>query len=83
MVTLNSTFLYARTDISYKHAPVELAQAESLEELAKWWVGYWFRKLSMHVFLLRDIKKLVKNIAKNQDLYRVSCFTIYYTIIYV
>ena len=57
----------------------------------------------MHVFLLRDIKKLVKNIAKNQDLYiteflvllaciikelrsayyRVSCFIIYYTIIYV
>ena len=32
-------FVYARTDISYEHAPVELAQAESLEELVKWWVG--------------------------------------------
>ena len=25
--------------ISYEHAPVKLAHAESVDELAKWWVG--------------------------------------------
>ncbi|XP_064392095.1 uncharacterized protein LOC135339759 [Halichondria panicea] len=40
--------------ISYEHAPAELAQAESLEELAKW--------------MTKDIKKLVESIAINQDL---------------
>ncbi len=59
--------------ISYEHAPAELAQAESLEELAKWWVGYWFGK-SLHALvslayrMTKDIKKLVKSIAINQDL---------------
>ncbi len=57
--------------ISYEHAPVKLAHAESVDELAKWWVGLIRKGLHALFLLLRmtkDIKKLVTNIAKNKDL---------------